>query len=80
MGISSQGYRDSIRKLYEKNLINAEERDFLISVVGFRNIIVHEYATVNPIFVKKIMKNKEYRRLLEIAYNLREKAKNYWDC
>jgi Protein of unknown function DUF86. len=61
-------------------LINAEERDFLISVVGFRNIIVHEYATVNPIFVKKIMKNKEYRRLLEIAYNLREKAKNYWDC
>ncbi|MFP3164219.1 MAG: HepT-like ribonuclease domain-containing protein [Acidianus hospitalis] len=80
MGISSQGYRDSIRKLYEKNLITAEERDFLISVVGFRNIIVHEYATVNPIFVKKIMENKEYRRLLEIAYNLREKAKNYWDC
>jgi Uncharacterized conserved protein len=28
MGISSQGYRDSIRKLYEKNLITAEERDF----------------------------------------------------
>jgi len=80
MGISSQGYRDSIRKLYEKNLITAEERDFLISVVGFRNIIVLEYATVNPIFVKKIMENKEYRRLLEIAYNLREKAKNYWDC
>jgi hypothetical protein len=49
-------------------------------VVGFRNIIVHEYATVNPIFVKKIMENKEYRRLLEIAYNLREKTKNYWDC
>jgi uncharacterized protein YutE (UPF0331/DUF86 family) len=80
MGISSQGYRDSIRKLYEKNLITAEERDFLISVVGFRNIIVHEYVTVNPIFVKKTMENKEYRRLLEIAYNLREKAKNYWDC
>ncbi|WP_170254159.1 DUF86 domain-containing protein [Acidianus ambivalens] len=57
MGISSQGYRDSIRKLFEKNLITVEERDFLISVVGFRIIIVHEYATVNPIFVKKIMEN-----------------------
>ncbi|BDC18658.1 HepT-like ribonuclease domain-containing protein [Acidianus sp. HS-5] len=80
MGVSTQGYRESIRKLFENNLLTAEERDFLISVVRFRNIIVHEYATVNPIFIKKIMENKEYRKILEIAYKLRERAKAYWDC
>lgn len=42
MGMSAEGYRDSVRKLREKGIMNDEEEKFLNAVVGFRNIVVHE--------------------------------------
>ena len=80
MGYNVNGYRDSIRRLRELNLINDDEMKFLLAVVGFRNIVVHEYAKVNVRVVDKILKGREYRKVLEIALELRGKAGNAWDC
>ncbi|MGC9106114.1 MAG: type VII toxin-antitoxin system HepT family RNase toxin [Thermoprotei archaeon] len=80
MGQSVEGYRDSIRKLKELKLIDEDEMRFLLSVVGFRNVLIHEYARVNLGLVDRILKSREYRKVLEIALKIREKAGNYWDC
>ncbi|WP_338602658.1 HepT-like ribonuclease domain-containing protein [Sulfolobus tengchongensis] len=79
MGITTDSYKESIKKLFELNLITEGEYSFLSSVVSFRNIVIHGYATVNQHIVYKIMKEKSYRRLLEIAEKLREKGEKYWD-
>lgn len=79
MGISTEGYKESIRRLKEKGIINDREEKFLNSVVGFRNIVVHEYSEVNLDIVDEILRNKEYKRILEIALAIKDRAKEFWD-
>jgi len=79
MGITADSYKESVRKLFENKLLTEEEFRFLNSVISFRNILVHAYATVNEDIVKKIIKERSYRRLLEIAINLKRRAEKYWD-
>ncbi|WP_291764660.1 DUF86 domain-containing protein [Caldivirga sp. UBA161] len=79
MGISVMGYRDAAVKLRELGLLNDEEYRFLLTVIGFRNIVIHEYTSVDFNLVRGILSRREYRRLLELALKLRERAKNYWD-
>ncbi|BFH72996.1 hypothetical protein SJAV_09400 [Sulfurisphaera javensis] len=79
MGITTDSYKESVRKLFELGLINEEEYKFLNSVISFRNIVVHAYAVVERRVIEKIMKERSYRKILEIAEKLREKAKEYWD-
>ena len=79
MGIATDSYRESVKKLFENGLVTEEEFRFLNSVVSFRNILVHAYATVSQEVVRKIIKERSYRRLLEIAINLKKRAEKYWD-
>ncbi|BFH73990.1 DUF86 domain-containing protein [Sulfurisphaera javensis] len=79
MGETSEGYKDSIKKLREKGILTSEEEKFLLSVIGFRNIVVHEYAEINFDFVEKILSRKDYKKILEIAMKIKERAKEYWD-
>jgi len=79
MGIATDSYRESVRKLFENKLVTEEEFRFLNSVVSFRNILVHAYATINQEVVRKIIKERSYRKLLEIAINLKKRAEKYWD-
>jgi len=79
MGISTDSYRESVKKLFENKLVTEEEFRFLNSVVSFRNILVHAYATVSQDVVRKIIRERSYRKLLEIAINLKRRAEKYWD-
>ena len=51
------------------------EYRFLLSVIGFRNIVIHEYINVNFNLVKGTLSKREYRRLPELALKLRERAR-----
>jgi len=79
MGIATDSYRESIKKLFENKLVSEEEFHFLNSVVSFRNILVHAYATVSQEIVRKIIMERSYRKLLEIAVNLKKRTEKYWD-
>jgi len=79
MGIATDSYRESVKKLFENKLVSEEEFIFLNSVISFRNILVHAYATVSQDIIRKIIKERSYRKLLEIAIMLKKRSGRYWD-
>jgi len=79
MGITTDSYRESVKRLFENKLVSEEEFHFLNSVVSFRNVLVQAYATVSQEVVRKIMRERSYRKLLKIVVNLKKRAEKYWD-
>ncbi|BBD73383.1 hypothetical protein HS1genome_1772 [Sulfodiicoccus acidiphilus] len=79
MGISTEGYRDSVRKLREKGVIGGDEERFLNAVVGFRNIVVHEYGELDLETIEDILRNRGYRRLFALVLEIKQRAREYWD-
>ncbi|SHH80992.1 type VII toxin-antitoxin system HepT family RNase toxin [Clostridium intestinale] len=52
-----QNSRDAFEVLYANNLINESLMSDLKSMVGFRNIAVHDYQSINLSIVEMIIKN-----------------------
>lgn len=55
-----QNSRDAFEFLFHDNIIDEELAGNLKSMVGFRNIAVHDYQTVNLNIVKEIIENHIY--------------------
>lgn len=55
-----QNSRDAFEVLFENNIIDEKLMNNLKSMVGFRNIAVHDYQTVNLDIVKEIIENHIY--------------------
>ncbi|BFI74763.1 DUF86 domain-containing protein [Sulfurisphaera ohwakuensis] len=79
MGMSAEGYRDSVKKLREKGIINNAEEKLLNAVEGFRNIVVHEYGEVDLETIDEILGNREYRRLFKLVLEIKQRTEDYWD-
>ncbi|MGC9135821.1 type VII toxin-antitoxin system HepT family RNase toxin [Caldivirga sp.] len=79
MGIASEGYARLAVRLRENGLVTSEEEAFIRSIIGFRNIVVHGYATLDIGVINEILKSRDYRRILELALRLKDRAKEYWD-
>lgn len=62
-----------MRRLKENELIGEDEEKFLIAVVGFRNIIVHEYSDIDLSIVEEILKERKYRKILQISLKIKQK-------
>ena len=67
MGMEVSGYVDAGEKLAVLGVINHEELKFYRSVVAFRNVVIHQYAVVDLEIIRRIIANREYRRVTEIA-------------
>lgn len=52
-----QNSRDAFEVLYSNNIIDSKLTKNLKSTVGFRNIAVHDYQSVNPDVVKEIIEH-----------------------
>ncbi|GAB6947162.1 DUF86 domain-containing protein [Vulcanisaeta sp. JCM 16161] len=78
MGITVEGYSGIARKLREMGLVTGEEA-LVKSLVGFRNVVVHGYANLDLNLVDKILKSRDYRRVLELALALKDRVRQYWD-
>ncbi|MCH4816325.1 MAG: HepT-like ribonuclease domain-containing protein [Saccharolobus sp.] len=48
-------------------------------MISFRNILVHGYVAIKAEVVKKIISERSYSKVLEIALELKRRAKDYWD-
>ncbi|WP_446897209.1 type VII toxin-antitoxin system HepT family RNase toxin [Clostridium sp. LBM24168] len=55
-----QNSRDAFEVLFQSNIIDKKLMDDLKSMVGFRNIAIHDYRTVNLSVVKKIIEKHIY--------------------
>ncbi|RMD04321.1 DUF86 domain-containing protein [Clostridium autoethanogenum] len=55
-----QNSRDAFEVLFENNIIDEKLMNNLKSMVGFRNIAVHDYQTVNLDIVKEIIEKHIY--------------------
>ncbi|WP_069651053.1 type VII toxin-antitoxin system HepT family RNase toxin [Caloranaerobacter ferrireducens] len=52
-----QSMAESFEILYKENLISQEELEMYRKMVGFRNILAHEYIKINKKIVYNIMRN-----------------------
>jgi uncharacterized protein YutE (UPF0331/DUF86 family) len=59
--------------LFNHNYLNEEQRDLFLKIIGFRNILVHDYLEINSAIVYNILEKnlsdlesilKEYAKLL----------------
>lgn len=56
---------DLFERLQELGLINHEAQQKWKKIIGLRNTIVHEYMKINITLVKTIVKNEQYRFVLD---------------
>ncbi len=52
--------REALDILHLKNVINEDNYQQLIKIIGFRNILVHDYLNINPNIVQTIVKQHYY--------------------
>ncbi len=65
---------DAARYLVERSIMTREELEFFRKVLGFRNIVVHEYTSIDLNTVDKILRGREYRRILLLAEKVFERV------
>lgn len=75
MGYTPSTYIESGKVLLNEGLMNEEDFKLYRAIVGFRNIVVHEYAEVNMSLVENLLRKREYRKILDLAEKIYRKAK-----
>ena len=65
---------DAARFLREKGLLSDDELVFFRRLLGFRNIVFHEYLSVDLKLVDKILSERRYRRVMLLAEKLYRRA------
>jgi len=66
---------EAVEALLEEGLLADEEAAFMRRLIGFRNIVVHEYASVDMGLVRRIVERGEYRRVAALAASLLNRAR-----
>lgn len=75
MGYTPSTYIESGKVLLNEGLMNEEDFKLYRAIVGFRNIVVHEYVEVNMSLVENLLRKREYRKILDLAEKIYRKAK-----
>ncbi|MEB3788294.1 MAG: DUF86 domain-containing protein, partial [Desulfurococcales archaeon] len=72
LGYTPTSPREAAEALLAENLITDKDYQLIRSIIGFRNILVHEYMGVDMDLVRRIIEDKEYRRVTILAARLLE--------
>jgi len=67
LGYSPEHPSEAAGILVGEGIISREDYEFVRRVIGFRNIVVHEYASVDMELVRGILEGREYRRVAALA-------------
>jgi len=67
LGYAPSTPSEALQSLLNEGVITVSEVEFLKKVIGFRNIVVHEYVDVDLSIVDDILRNRKYRELVYIA-------------
>lgn len=69
-GINISRSREAIDELKALGVFTREEQEALTRIIGFRNVLVHDYLNVDEVIVHAIVKKQEYGFISEIAGKL----------
>jgi uncharacterized protein YutE (UPF0331/DUF86 family) len=58
--------RESLDELRRMGVLDHETHSRLIRIVGFRNILVHDYLNIDDAVVNAIVRKREYAFLLDV--------------
>ena len=70
LGLKVEGYVEAGKKLMDVGIISKEEFEFYRRVVGFRNIAVHAYASIDLEIVRRIITEREFERVYSLALKI----------
>ena len=59
-----------VSRLRDRGLLGGEEAEMFKRLIRFRNIVVHEYASIDVERVKSIVEGEGYRKALEAIHRL----------
>lgn len=64
-------YKDSFLILRQNDILDKDLTDKMISMVGFRNIAVHEYQEINTDILKSILVNnlKDFEEFYSLIFS-----------
>jgi len=74
-GYSPSSPGEAAAALEAEGLLDRGELEFTRKVVGFRNVVVHEYAGVDLGLALRILGGREYARVAVLAASLVERAR-----
>jgi uncharacterized protein YutE (UPF0331/DUF86 family) len=49
-------YAEAFEVLAEAGLLDAAQREVMVRMAGFRNVVVHEYARIDPEIVVRVLR------------------------
>jgi len=75
LGHAPSTYADAAAALLRGGVIGPDDHRFLKAVIGFRNVVVHEYLAVDTEIVDRILSKREYRRVLTLAEKIYRELK-----
>ena len=74
LGYTPTTPREAAESLRVEGLVSEQDYKLIRRIVGFRNIVVHEYIAVDMDLVRDIIRNRKYRDAALLASRLLEKA------
>lgn len=70
LGIRVAKSRESLDELRRMGVLDHEVHARLLRIVGFRNILVHDYLNIDDAVVSAIVRKREYAFLLDVLLML----------
>ena len=67
MGEPTQSYAEAGAALARRGVFSPEDLRLYRAVVGFRNVLVHGYISVDTLRISRILAGREYRKLADLA-------------
>ncbi len=58
---------DAANHLAREGIMSREDLEFFRRVLGFRNVVVHEYTSIDMRLVDEILRERRYRRVMMLA-------------
>jgi uncharacterized protein YutE (UPF0331/DUF86 family) len=65
MGEPTQSYAEAGAALARRGVFSPEDLRLYRAVVGFRNVLVHGYTSVDTLRISQILAGREYRKLAD---------------
>lgn len=62
--------REAVDELRRKGILNEAEHRQALKMIGFRNVLVHDYLNIDDDIVKAIVKKGDYEIVVELADKL----------
>ena len=74
MGEPTHSYAEAGAALARRGVFSPEDLRLYRAVVGFRNVLVHGYTSVDMLRISQILAGREYRKLVNLALKILEAA------